>query len=276
MRDMSPTTLPDLPIDETVDAFHRGAFYVVQPKGRGHRSGMDAMMLASMVAVKKTQGQQTLRVADLGAGAGAAGMAVAVRLPQAEICLVERSAFMLTYAQKSLNLPQNAGFAARLHLLQADIALRGRARVAQGLKDEAFDHVIMNPPFNDGRDRLTPDDVKAEAHAMTETLFEDWMRTASAILKPGGQLSLIARPHSVGEIIAASANRFGGLECTLIHPRPKEPAIRLLVSAIKGSRARPIFRHGLVMHGDEGHAFSPDVDAYNNGMEAYNRLDAKA
>jgi len=34
---------------ETVDAFHYGRFHVVQPKGRGHRSGMDAMLLASLV-----------------------------------------------------------------------------------------------------------------------------------------------------------------------------------------------------------------------------------
>ncbi len=33
-------------LPETIDAFHRGAFYIVQPKGRGHRSGMDAMLLA--------------------------------------------------------------------------------------------------------------------------------------------------------------------------------------------------------------------------------------
>jgi len=59
---------------ETIDAFHRGAFHVVQPKGRGHRSGMDAMLLAALVG-----DERTIRVADLGAGAGAAGMAVASR-----------------------------------------------------------------------------------------------------------------------------------------------------------------------------------------------------
>ncbi|MVA79501.1 methyltransferase, partial [Agrobacterium vitis] len=36
-------------INETVDAFHRGGFFLVQPKGRGHRAGMDAMLLAALV-----------------------------------------------------------------------------------------------------------------------------------------------------------------------------------------------------------------------------------
>ncbi|EJZ16614.1 methyltransferase small, partial [Rhizobium sp. Pop5] len=35
---------------DTIDAFHRGAFHLVQPKGRGHRAGMDAMLLAALVA----------------------------------------------------------------------------------------------------------------------------------------------------------------------------------------------------------------------------------
>ena len=32
---------------ETLDAFHRGGFWLVQPKGSGHRAGIDAMMLAA-------------------------------------------------------------------------------------------------------------------------------------------------------------------------------------------------------------------------------------
>ena len=32
----------------TVDAFHRGRFWLVQPAKSGHRAGMDAMMLAEI------------------------------------------------------------------------------------------------------------------------------------------------------------------------------------------------------------------------------------
>jgi tRNA1(Val) A37 N6-methylase TrmN6 len=77
----------------------------------------------------------------------------------------------------------------------------------------------MNPPFNDASDRRTPDALKAEAHAMTEDLFESWIRTAGAIMIPGGQLSLIARPESIAEIIEACGRRFGGIEITALHPR---------------------------------------------------------
>ena len=252
--------------DTTVDAFHFGRFYVAQPAKGGHRSGMDAMLLASMVAAGGP-----VKVADLGAGAGAAGLAVASRLEGAEILLVERSALMADYARQSLALPENARIAPRIAVLEADVTLTGKARNAAGLPDELFDHVIMNPPFNNAADRLTPDAIKAEAHAMTDGLFESWIKTAGAIMKPGGQLSLIARPESLAEIIGACGRRFGGLEITLIHPREGENAVRMLVSAIKGSRARLTFRAPFIMHGPDGHKFTSFVDDLNNGRAAYGR-----
>jgi len=192
---------------DTIDAFHRGAFHVVQPKGRGHRAGMDAMLLAALVA-----DDRPVRVADLGAGAGAAGLAVASRLADAEVVLFERSAEMADYARRSILLPGNAHVADRVSVVEADVTLTAKARNDAGLTDESFHHVIMNPPFNDAGDRRTPDALKAEAHAMTDGLFESWIRTAGAIMIPGGQLSLIARPQSIAEIILACGRRFGGLE----------------------------------------------------------------
>ena len=251
---------------ETVDAFHRGAFHVVQPKGRGHRSGMDAMLLAALVA-----DERAIRVADLGAGAGAAGMAVASRLDRAVVVLFERSSDMAEFARKSLVLPENARFADRVSVIDADVTLTGKDRNEAGLIDDSFHHVIMNPPFNDASDRLTPDALKAEAHAMTDGLFEKWIRTAGAIMIPGGQLSLIARPESVGEIIAACGRRFGGIEITPIHPREGESAVRILVTGIKGSRARLALRAPLIMHGEGTHKFSDFVDDLNNGRAAYPR-----
>ena len=101
------------PVAETIDAFHRGRFHLVQPHGRGHRAGMDAMLLASLVMQ-----DGAFRVADLGAGAGAAGFAVASRLPDAEVVLVERSPDMAEFARKSLALAENAPFSSRIAVLE--------------------------------------------------------------------------------------------------------------------------------------------------------------
>jgi tRNA1(Val) A37 N6-methylase TrmN6 len=224
------------------------------------------MLLASLVSA-----EGPTSVADLGAGAGAAGLAVAARLDLARVLLVEKSPLMADYARRSVTLPANSFLANRVDVIEADVTLTGKARRDAGLQDEVHDHVIMNPPFNHSGDRRTPDALKAQAHAMTEGLFESWIRTAGAIVKPGGQLSLIARPQSIAEIIESCGRRFGGLEITPLHPRPGEDATRILVTGIKGSRARLALRAPLVVHDGVGHSFSPVADDLNNGRSAYRR-----
>jgi tRNA1(Val) A37 N6-methylase TrmN6 len=245
---------------KTVDAFHYGAFHVVQPYGQGHRSGSDAMLLAALVP----DGSKG-RLADLGAGCGAAGMAVASRVPGLSITLVERSPEMAGFARQSIGLDVNRHLRSRLELVEADVELTGKARIAAGLQDTVFDHVIMNPPFNHPADRKTPDALKAEAHAMSVDMFDRWLRTANAIARPGGQLSLIARPQSVAEIIDACGSRFGGLHVTMVHPHRQASATRLLLTGIKGSRARLEIRRPLFMHETGETRFTPLVADLNNG-----------
>ena len=79
----------------TLDAFHRGDFWLVQPRGAGHRAGVDAMMLAAAVPSDFAG-----RLADFGAGAGAAGLAVASRCPEAAVVLVENSAEMAQFLMR--------------------------------------------------------------------------------------------------------------------------------------------------------------------------------
>ena len=66
--------------------------------------------------------------------------------------------------------------------------------------------------------------------------------------------------------------RFGGLEVTPVYPRTGENAVRILVTAIKGSRARLNLRAPLLMHDDPAsHKFSALVDDLNNGRASYPR-----
>lgn len=253
--------------DYTVDAFHFGRFWLVQPARGAHRAGMDAMLLAATVP-----GNAEGRLADLGAGAGAAGLAAAARVPAIAVTLVERSPVMADFARRSLALENNVELAARAAVVEADVTLTGAARRAAGLADEAHDFVIMNPPFNKAEDRRTPDRLKAEAHAMDhEDLFDRWLRTAGAILKPGGQLSVIARPESLAALLAAAEGRFGGAEITPVHPRKGDDAIRILLTAIKGSRAHLLLRPPIFIHEEKGHAFAPEMNAFNNGTAEWPR-----
>ena len=245
--------------DFSIDAFHRGRFFLAQPRERGHRAGMDAMMLAAAVPTTFSG-----RLADFGAGAGAAGLAVASRCAGANVVLVERAPEMASFARRSLALPENAAIAQRVSVLAADVSLTGKARVAAGLADGSFDFVIMNPPFNAGHDRATPDALKREAHVMDVDLFAAWIRSAAAVVRPRGGLAAIARPDSLRAILDAINGRFGKAEIVAVHPRAGEAAIRIVVRAVRASRAALSIRPPLVLH-EAGDAFSAQADAINNG-----------
>jgi tRNA1(Val) A37 N6-methylase TrmN6 len=247
----------------SVDAFHRGRFHLVQPVGGGHRSGIDAMLLAAMVP-NGFAGQ----LADLGAGAGAAGMAVVSRCDAANITLVENDPVMAECARLSVALDQNKAFSGQIKIIEADVTLKGPTRLAAGLDDDTFDFVIFNPPFNDPSDRKTPDSRKQNAHVMGAALWEDWLRTATAIVKPGGHMALIARPESLGDILGAIGKRFGALRILSVHPHKDAAAIRILISGQKGSRARLALLPPHVLHELGSDAFLPEANAVNNGERA--------
>jgi tRNA1(Val) A37 N6-methylase TrmN6 len=244
----------------TADAFHRGKFFLVQPKGTGHRAGMDAMMLAAAVPSGFAG-----RLADFGAGAGAAGLAVAARCPRAQVVLVETAPEMLGFAERTIAHPGNRHFRDRVSILAADVSLSGKARAAAGLGDGAFDFAIMNPPFNAAQDRATPDALKRGAHVMPAGLLELWLRSAAAVVKPRGGMAVIARPQSIAEMLAALAGRFGRVEIRPVHPRPDGPAIRIVARAVRASRAGLALMPPLFLHEPGSHRFTAEADAINNG-----------
>lgn len=245
---------------DTVDAFHRGRFYLAQPAGRGHRAGLDAMLLAAAVP-QNFDG----RLADLGAGAGGAGLAVASRCGKAQVTLVEIDAFMADYARRTLTLPQNARLSARCAVLMADARLSGRGRAAAGLADNAYDCVIMNPPFNPPAGKASPDPLRRVAHVMPHGEFESWVRSAAAILRPGGMLAVIARPEMLQEMLDAFQGRFGALELKAIHPRANRPAIRLVLRGVSGSRKPLAILPPLVLHEMMGRNFTVESERLING-----------
>lgn len=248
-----------IPPGHSVDAFHRGRFHLVQPQ-KGHRAGVDALILAACVPANFAG-----LLADLGAGSGASGLAVLSRCAAARATLVEREPEMLEAARLTLALPENATLAGRARILAADVELSGRERVAAGLADNAFDFAIMNPPFNSPGDRATPDPLRRSAHVMTEGLLEAWIRTAAAILRPDGACAIIARPVSLPAVLASIERRFGGAEIVLVHPRPDAEAIRFVLRARRGSRARLAFSPPLVLHEATGNALSSRADSIVNG-----------
>ncbi|MBB6467061.1 tRNA1(Val) A37 N6-methylase TrmN6 [Aminobacter lissarensis] len=258
-----PTSAEDTELPpHTVDAFHRGEFWLVQPSDTGHRAGMDALMLAA--AVPSTFAG---RLADFGAGAGAAGLAVASRCKQAKVLLVELTPEMARFATATLAHPGNASLRGRASVLVADVGLSGKARAEAGLADASLDFVIMNPPFNPSHHRPTPDALKRQAHVMDDGLFESWIRSAAAVVKPRGGLAIIARPEQLAAILAALDGRFGKAEIVPVHPRADAAAIRVIIRAVRASRAPLALCPPLILR-DASDRLSQRADDISNGRSS--------
>lgn len=244
----TPTPEPTLnDVETSEDDFFQGQFSALQPVRTGHRSGLDALLIAAGLPLN-AKGV----LVDLGSGSGVAGMAAACSNPALNTVLVEKNNIMVGLATKSLLLEKNKAIAPRLKVLEADIMLSGLAREKQGLAPNMADYVIMNPPYNHEGQRPSPDKVKAEAHVMGVSGLDSWMRTAASILKPGGTMIMIYRTEKLGEVIASSTGRFGGLSIIPVHSKENEIAKRIIVKMKKGSRAPLIILPPLIVHDDKG------------------------
>src|SRR5256714_15471702 len=81
--------------DTTEDPVLGGRLMLRQPK-RGHRVGHDAILLAAA-----TEAQPGEHAVELGAGVGAAGLALAQRIPGLKVTLVEIDAALATLADEN-------------------------------------------------------------------------------------------------------------------------------------------------------------------------------
>lgn len=237
------------------DAFLGGLLRLHQPPRGAHRAGTDAVLLARLLAPAASD-----RLCDVGAGTGAVGLGCAALVPGLRPVLVERDPDLVEHARANAALN---GIDARI--IAADVLAPAAERRARGLLPDSFDLVLTNPPFfAAGSHRASPHSGRAAAHTFTDGSLEAWIRACTAILRPGGRLGLIHRADALTTCLDALKGRYGGLAIRPVHARAEAPAIRILISATKNSRAAPSLLAPLVLHGPEG-GFTPEAEALHRG-----------
>jgi tRNA1(Val) A37 N6-methylase TrmN6 len=229
--------------DLTDDAALGGRLRLLQPR-RGHRFGHDAILLAAATPARADD-----RIADLGAGVGTAGLAVAARVDGARVTLVEIDARLVALAGE--NAARN-GLAGRVDAVALDVAAPAEAFAVAGLAAESCDIVMMNPPFHDaGKLQASPDACRRKAHETEAGKLTDWVAAARRLLRRGGVLTLIFRADGLPALIDL-LDGFGGVTVMPVHPKPGSAAIRVLLAAVNGSRAPFAIREGLVLAEADG------------------------
>jgi len=231
------------------DAVLGGRLTLLQPRA-GHRVGHDAILLAAATAAHA--GEQ---VVDLGAGVGGAGLALARRVAGVSVVLVEIDPALAQLAGE--NAARN-GLAGHARALCLDVVGPPAAFARAGLAPGTAARVLMNPPFNAPRQQASPDRGRRLAHAAASGALSQWVRTAARLLHPAGVLTLIWRADGLDAALQALTAGFGALALLPVHPKPAVPAIRLLIRAVKGSRAPLSLLPGLILADASG---KPTADA---------------
>ena len=248
-------------MDTTEDAVLGGRLILRQPR-RGHRVGHDAILLAA--AVSALAGDKAV---DLGAGVGAAGLALARRVEGLAVTLVEIDPAL--HALAEANAARN-GLAARVRSICIDVTGAAASLAAAGLTAGMATHVLMNPPFNAPRHNPSPDPARRLAHVASGETLDRWVAAAAWLLDAAGTLTLIWRADGLDDVLAALAVAFGAVSVLPIYPKPDVPAIRILVRAVKGSRAPLAIVPGLIL-ADAAGTPTPAAESILRGGDAVER-----
>ncbi|MBM6595927.1 tRNA1(Val) (adenine(37)-N6)-methyltransferase [Microvirga pudoricolor] len=239
--------------DTTDDSLLGGRVRLLQP-ARGHRAGTDAVLLASSAAVRPGQ-----NVVDVGAATGAVGLMAAARVPDARYVFVERDPTLAELCRHNVRRNGVAGT-----VVCADVLDR-HARQAGGLAGETADLVLTNPPFlEEGRARISPDQGRAAAHALPAGGLANWLGACIGLLRPKGTLVLIHRADRLPDCLDGLRGRLGSLSVRFVHPDATQPAIRILLAGVKGSRAPMEVLPPVFLHGPDGR-FTPLAEALHRG-----------
>lgn len=245
-------------LELTDDAFLGGALSILQP-ATGYRSGLDAVLLAAAAPVG--EGGRA-RVLDAGAGVGVVGLSIARRVADANVTLVELDPVMASLARDNIDRNRLDG---RVCVIVADLAqggglLHGDA-CPRGLGPASYDHLVANPPYDTiGTGTPSPRPVKVAAHQMPEGGLDRWLAFLATAAAANATLTLIHRADALAQVLSAVSGRFGRIRIRPVQPRVDAAASRIIVTAVKGSRAPLELRPALVLQRDDG-TYLPEVEA---------------
>jgi tRNA1(Val) A37 N6-methylase TrmN6 len=217
----------------TENALLGGRVRLLQP-AKGYRVAVDAVLLAAAV-----EAQPGDRVLDLGAGVGAVGLCLAIRVPGCTVTGVELQPALAELAHRNAHLN---GLDARVGILVHDLA-----KPLPTL--EAFDHVASNPPYLAAA-VADPSPIASKALATVESSadLERWLTVATGAVKPAGTVLLIHRTDRLDEIERGLA-ALGWSDLTI---KRLPPAPRALLRARRADRLDRREVPPLVLHRPDG------------------------
>ena len=240
---------PLLKETERIDELGRKGYRIVQDT-ETFCFGIDAVLLAEFAAVKPGD-----RVVDLGCGNGILPLLLAGRDKGHSFVGVEIQEGMARLAERNVALN---GLEKRISILQEDIK-----NAANRLPRASFDGVVTNPPYiRAGAGLINPSSARALARHELACTLADVLRTAAALLKPGGALFMVYRPDRLEELLShLSGFGLAAKRLRLVHSFQDSEGILLLLEARRGGAPGLKLLPPLILYDSPGR-YSREVKAY--------------
>ena len=219
---MTTNPIEDLLENERVDDLQRNGLKIIQ-KTDGFCFGMDAVLLSGFAHVKRGE-----KVLDMGTGTGIIPLLLSAKTQGEHFTALEIQKEIAEMAARSVAMNY---LEEKIEIVNGDI--KEASRIFGGA---SFDVVTTNPPYmNDAHGLKNPTEVKAISRHEVLCTLEDVVREGAKVLKSGGRMYMVHRPHRLIEIISAMRQyKMEPKRMCMVHPFKDKEANMVLIEAVKG------------------------------------------
>lgn len=211
--------------NERLDDLQRNNLKIIQ-KTDGFCFGMDAVLLSGFAAAKAGE-----KVLDLGTGTGIIPILLSAKTEGEHFTGLEIQEEIARMAARSVVINH---LEEKIEIVKGDIKEASRIFGAA-----SFDVVTTNPPYmNDAHGLKNPTEVKAISRHEVLCTLEDVVREGAKVLKPGGRMYMVHRPHRLIEIINTMTKyKLEPKRMKMVHPFKEKEANMVLIEAVRGGGA---------------------------------------
>lgn len=225
---------------ERVDDLHRNGYMLIQDPKR-FCFGIDAVLLSGFARAEKGS-----KVLDLGTGTGVIPILMEAKNEDAHFTALEIQEESAEMASRSVALN---GLEEKIDIVCGDIKEADKL-----FKAASFDVITTNPPYmNDGGGIKNDYGPKTIARHEVLCSLDDIARVSSKLLKYGGKLFMVHRPHRLTDIMCTLRKyKLEPKVIRFVHSYVEKEPTMVLVEAMRSGKPMVKVMPPLIVYGSDG------------------------
>lgn len=231
---------------ERIDDLHRNGYKIIQ-NPEYFCFGCDAVLLTGFTKIKKNEVSM-----DLGTGSGVIPILLEAKTPGSHFTGLEIQEEMAEMARRSVALN---GLTEKIDIHLGDIK-----KIKDNYKESSYDVVTSNPPYmNNGGGLKNAFSPKAIARHEVCLTLEDIISGACHLLRAGGRLYMIHKPHRLVEIFTLLRKyKLEPKTMRQVQPFIEKPPEMVMLEAIKGANPMLKVEPALIIY-SENNVYTNEV-----------------